>query len=357
MEKYILLLSLSILLTACGGSEKSKKTENKEAWKSVEFYGNAQGTTFSIICGDSINVTTDDIEKILDNFDLALSSYLDSSIVSILNHSPVGKFSYHDEYNYFNRCYKLSQTVYDLTNGAFDPTVYPLWAAWDFDEGGNVPDSATVDSLRALVGFRNGYHFTYNPDPDTNGVYTILKNTPNARVGFDAIAQGLAVDVVAEFLEAKGADNYYVEIGGELRVKGVNSEGELWRIGIDKPVEGSSAETREIQEVIQLKNKSIATSGSYRKFFIRDGVKYSHTIDPRTGYPVQHTLISASVVTESCAMADAFATAFMVMGAEKAMDFVYEHPELDLDVYFIFINDKGRNETFYSKDFRDLVVE
>ena len=248
-----------------------------------------------------------------------------------------------------------------MTNGAFDPTVYPLVDGWGFMKDiENIPDSSVVDSLKALVGFQPGYHFKFmynHTEGDTVPANKILKRTPQAKLDFNAIAQGQAVDEIAKLLESRGSENYFVEIGGEIRVKGKNREGEFWRIGIDKPIENSTAEDRELQEVVQLNNKSIATSGSYRKFYEKNGVKYSHTLNPKTGYPVKHSLLSVTVVANSCALADGLATAFMVMGTQKTIQFLKDHPELDIEAYLIFNNDKGRMETYYTRDFRDMFIE
>jgi thiamine biosynthesis lipoprotein len=186
---------------------------------------------------------------------------------------------------------------------------------------------------------------------------TIIKNTPKAKLDFNAIAQGIAVDVLAELIESKGGKNYFVEIGGEIRVNGRNKDGNYWNIGIDKPLENSTANDRVIYEIVSLENKSIATSGSYRKFYEEDGLKYSHTLDPKTGYPVTHNLLSASVIADNCGLADALATAIMVMGPDKGMDFVNAHPELNIEVYLIFNNSKDRLETYYTEGFKEMVVE
>ena len=363
MIKNSLILSAGLALASCAGNQNPGTPESTvSANEPLEFYGNTQGTTFSIICNDQVNITLEEIEAILHEFDLALSAYIPNSTITLLNEAPAGVFEYKDSFNYFNRCYLLSQQMWQISNRTFDPTVYPLVEGWGFmKDVENVPDSATVDSLRALIGFGDGVNFTFKTHNDSIGNiipdFTIIKHNARAKLDFNAIAQGIAVDVIAEELESKGAENYFVEIGGEIRVKGLNREGKLWSIGIDKPIENSTAGERELQEVIQLKDRSVATSGSYRRFYEKNGVKYSHTIDPVTGYPVQHSLLSATVVAENCGIADALATAFMVMGPDKSIRFLNEHPELNIEVYLIYNNDKGRLETYYTKDFRDLIVE
>jgi len=363
MKRIILFALTSLFLVSCSGNNIAiESTDSTASQKKLEFFGNTQGTTFSVICNDDIKITIEEIEELLHNFDLALSSYIPNSIITKLNQAPAGEFVYEDPYNYFNRCYQLSYLMWSTSNHTFDPTVYSLVDGWGFfNDLENVPDSSVVDSLLRLVGFQDGYHFTFFTHIDSLGNVIpnnkILKKTSNTKLDFNGIAQGLTVDVIAEKLESRGAKNYFVEIGGEIRVKGNNSEGNLWRIGIDKPVENSTAEDRQIQEVVNIKDKSLATSGSYRRFYEKDGVKYSHTINPKTGYPVQHTLLSATVVADNCATADAMATAFMVMGADKSIAFLNEHPELGLEVYLIYNNSKGRMETYYTRNFQDLIVE
>lgn len=360
--KYFLAVFISFVLIGCVDDNSSNITQSngEEVTEEIAYYGNTQGTTFTVLCNDPIQFTMKEVTTILTNFDLALSGYIDSSIVSKLNNSGVGQFKYTDEYNYFNRCYHLSKEVYALSEGAFDPTIFPLFEVWGFmEEMENIPDSTLVDSLRMYLGFQNGHHFTLGPGTnltDTLGYSIITKNTALAKLDFNAIAQGLAVDVLAEEIEKRGGKNYYVEIGGEIRVKGKNSDGETWRIGIDKPIENSNADNRVIQEVIHLENRSIATSGSYRKFYEKNGVKYSHTIDPKTGYPVSHTLLSATVVADNCALADAYATVFMVLGVDKSKAFIQAHPELNLDCYLTFVNVRGNYQTYYTPAFGKMII-
>lgn len=365
--KYLVLTIVAVVLVSCNGNSSNESADDStnqvdnSVNKSLELYGNTQGTTYAILCNDPIALNKQEVDNMLHDFDMALSSYVDSSILTLLNNLSTGEYTYDDPYAYFNRCYEMAMDVYAETKGAFDPTVYPLVDGWGFMKNvENVPDSAVVDSLRALVGFDNGYHFEFNytvsAQGDTVPASSILKRTPGAKLDFNAIAQGLAVDVLAEELEERGVQNYFVEIGGEIRVKGVNSEGELWRIGIDKPIENSTEETRVLQEVVHVDNRSIATSGSYRKFYEKNGIKYSHTLDPKTGYPVRHSLLSATVVAPSCAIADAMATAFMVMGPEKAIAYLENNNTYKLDAYLIFINEHDEYETYYTTGFGDMII-
>jgi thiamine biosynthesis lipoprotein len=362
MKQY-LLIPLFLALISCGGStDNTDEDKTSDVSERIEFFGNTQGTTYSIIVNDPIDLTSQEVDSILHLFDLALSTYIDNSTVSKLNNAVAGEFVYEDKNWFFDDCYQMSQEVYKNTNGLFDPTVYPLVAGWGFFKDiENVPDSSAVDSLRALTSFNNGYHFdfklTETDHGDTIPAGLIMKNTPGAKLDFNAIAQGQAVDVLADLIASKGAKNYFIEIGGEIKVSGKNSEAEFWRIGIDKPIENSTADDRVLQEIVQLENQAIATSGSYRKFYEKEGIKYSHTLNPKTGYPVKHSLLSATVVAESCALADAYATALMVMGPDDAIDFLKNNPELKIEAYLIFNNSKDRLETYYTEGFGELIVD
>jgi thiamine biosynthesis lipoprotein len=181
-----------------------------------------------------------------------------------------------------------------------------------------------------------------------------VKNDERTTIDFNAIAQGYSVDLVGTFLEARGIENYLVDIGGEVKARGVKPDGSFWKIGIEKPARQKNDE-RELKEIIVLKNKSVATSGSYRKFYEKDGVRYSHTIDPKTGYPVQHSLLSVSVVADNTALADAYATSFMVMGLERSKQFLRLHPELD--AFFIYADDQGNYRTYATEGFKKYVTE
>jgi thiamine biosynthesis lipoprotein len=361
MNKIFISFFCLALIVGCQEPSDSVVEESNQniVVKQLEFYGNTQGTTYAIMCNDDIDLSYSEITEKLHQFDLALSAYIPNSILSKLNDRSAGKFVYRDSFNYFNRCLEHARYVYELTNGAFDPSVYPLVDGWGFmNDVTKFPDSLTVDSLRSLVGYSNGHHFNFHPSKSDSTLENslIIKNTPNSKLDFNAIAQGLSVDVICEMLDAKMAKNYFVEIGGEIRVKGLNAQGKLWSIGIDKPIENSAGNQRELQEIIALDNKAVATSGSYRKFYEKNGVKYSHTLDPKTGFPVTHSLLSATVVAPNCTLADGLATGFMVMGPEKSILFLKKNKLKDVEAYFIFYNSKGRIETYQTKGFRKLLI-
>lgn len=224
----------------------------------------------------------------------------------------------------FNEIYQLAQTVSRETDGAFDITVAPLVNAWGFGfKHEQLPTPEQVDSLLQL---RN-------------------------QMDFSAIAKGYGCDVVARLLESHGIHNYMVEIGGEVVVSGKNAKGDDWHIGITKPTEDSLNVEGEMQTVLSITDHAMATSGNYRNFYYQGGRKYAHTIDPRTGYPVQHSLLSATVLAENCATADAYATSFMVLGVEGAKAVLARHPELM--AYLIYADEKGQLATWASPALSD----
>ena len=170
---------------------------------------------------------------------------------------------------------------------------------------------------------------------------------------FNAIAQWQSVDVIDNYLKEKGFSNYYVEIGGEISVKGKNREGVHWKIGIDSPIE--NLKTRELENIVHISDVAVATSGNYRKFYVRDGVKYSHTLNPKTGFPVTHSLLSATVVAENAAFADGYATAFMVMGVDSALEFVKNNPKEKLEIYLLYEDEEGNIQRTMSDGFKQYL--
>jgi thiamine biosynthesis lipoprotein len=315
--RFLLGCIFPFLYTAC--STKQQIDTNY-----IQLQGYAQGTTFKIIYDDSLHRDfSTQIDSLLKQLDTSLSSYIHQSIISRVNKNDSTVFL--DQH--FTTVFKRSQEISELTDGAFDITVAPLINAYGFGFGKkeNI-DSLLIDSLLNYVG--------YTKVKIENE--KVIKQHPAIQLDFNAIAQGYSVDVLANFLEKHGIENYMIEIGGEVRCKGKNSKGNYWNIGIDKPIE--NLQKREMQTIVPLKNKAMATSGNYRKFYEKDGVKYSHTIDPKTGWPVKHQLLSATVIADEAMTADAFATAFMVMGKDKAIEFLESHKNLNLQVYFIFQN-------------------
>ena len=172
---------------------------------------------------------------------------------------------------------------------------------------------------------------------------------------FSAVAKGYGVDVVARLLERRGISNFMVEIGGEVTTKGINPQRLPWKIGVTKPTEDPLAEGGELQTVLNVTDKSMATSGNYRNFYVKGGKKYAHTIDPRTGYPVQHSLLSATVLAGDCAIADAYATSFMVMGMEGAKRILEK--EKNLMAYLIYSDAQGKLAVWYSPSLEDKIAQ
>ncbi len=320
---WFAIISSAIILTSCANDPASLNSAGGE------IVGNTQGTTYTIIiANEEVNFTKIEIDSILHDFDFALSTYLDNSAITQLNDAKVTA-NVQDQFGYFKSCYEQSLKVFTMTGGAFDPSVYPLVEGWGFMNNVNEPMlPKEVDSVMEYIGF-DKHHTIYF----TQGNIQINKEFSQYKLDFNAIAQGYSVDVLDQFLASRGHKNYYVEIGGELIVRGKNREGNKWRIGIDTPKEHNN--DHELNNIMYVSDVSIATSGNYRKFYEKDGVKYAHTLNPKTGYPVTHSLLSVTVIAETCAQADAYATAFMVIGANETLRFVENHPELSLKVYLL----------------------
>lgn len=270
------------------------------------------------------------IKRELLRVDSSLSMFNEASVVSRINRNEDIVVD-----SLFKTIFTLSQRVSDATNGAFDITVAPLVNAWGFGfKHQQLPDSAAVDNLRSLVGWQR------------------IRLTPEGRVEKDddriildcsAVAKGFGVDVVAAYLQRQGVENYMVEIGGEVVVKGTNPKGQPWRVGVNKPIDDTTNVNNELETVITLTEGAMATSGNYRNFYVVDGKKLAHTIDPHTGYPVQHNVLSSTVIAPTCAIADAFATSFMVLGLDGAKQVLEKHPELQV---FLIYDSLGTTRSF-----------
>ncbi len=323
--KNLIYSAFILLLFGCGESTPTKQK--------IVVDGFAQGTTYSVIYISENGVNYQRaIDSTLIEVDNSLSTYQKKSLISKFNQSD----SIGDIDQLFSDVFKISEDVYHSTNGDFDPTVAPIVNAWGFGfENLNSTDSSVIDSLIQFV------DFTQIQVTDKS----VLKNRKGIMLDFNAVAQGYTVDVIGALLEDRGIQNYLVEVGGELKAKGVNQNDTLWRIGIDRPL--PNLEEREIEAIVNLDNKSLATSGNYRKFYEKDGMKFSHTINPKTGYPVEHNLLSVTVVTDQCGYADAYATAFMVMGLQGAKDFLSKHKELE--ALLIYSDEKGDLQSFITE--------
>ena len=327
----VIFLIFLITLNSC--NEKQEKYQRDE--------GLIFGTTYHIIYEYKKDIH-DDIRAKLLEFNSSLSTYEKGSIISKVNRNEAVLLD-----DYFTKCFNKAKEISEKTEGAFDMTVAPLVNAWGF--GFSKRDSVStglVDSLLHYVGM--------DKVKIVNG--RLVKKYPGVMLDASAIAKGYGVDVAAELLEKKGIRNYLVEIGGEMRVKGVNASGVPWRVGIDKPIDDPKVLHRELEEIIRMSEGALATSGNYRNFYVKDGKKYAHTINPKTGYPVQHELLSASVYAPDCMTADAYATAFMVLGLKKAKQIVEDTPELE--AYFIYRGEsRDTLQVYYTEGFGKMIVK
>ena len=318
------LFFLVLVLLGCEESDHTKKNFHKVK-------GHAQGTTYSITYSDYLQREFSyQIDSILNIVDSQLSTYDTKSFISLLNKSKDTCLSLKGK-SMFTYCFKISKEINNKTNGFFNPAVYPLVNYWGFysDSNPSVDTLFIKDSLLSYIDLTN--NFSLNEDSLND---YICKKSKYSKLDFNAVAQGYSVDLVGEFLKKMGVENFLVEIGGELSSYGKNHENKLWRVGIEKPIDSSFVGEFEFQKIIELDNQSLATSGNYRKFKVINGRKFSHSIDPKSGFPANNNLLSVTVVCEKAANADALATSFMVMGKEKAINFIASNP---LDSIFCFM--------------------
>lgn len=329
MKKKKLIWQIPFLLILIIGSIFVIRQQRNTPFQKDE--GMVFGTIYHITYQSDINYQKE-IEAELQKVDNSLSPFNKTSIISRVNRNEKVKV---DEM--FSEVFQLAEKISGDTDGAFDITVAPMVNAWGFGfKTGNPPTRQTIDSLRAIVGFhtvslQDGY---------------VIKKNPNTMLDCSAIAKGYGTDVVARFLKKKGVQNFMVEIGGEIVVNGNSEKLQPWRIGINKPTDDSLNTSQAIQDVVSVSNIAMATSGNYRNFYYKNGKKYAHTIDPKTGYPVQHNILSATVFADDCATADAYATSFMVLGLDGAKKILEKHPELC--AYLIYSDQKGSNQIWYS---------
>ncbi|WP_297336658.1 FAD:protein FMN transferase [Algoriphagus sp.] len=315
------------------------ETEHVNLDLKINFSGQTMGTSYQITYLDQEgrNFQTE-IDSLLAVFNQSLSTYIPDSELSRFNAGDTLNFNL----PYLPQVLEGSKKVFELTGGAFDPTVGPLVNSWGFGPGGpQLKDSVEINDLVRLVGFDQINWDQNQVRKEVSGLY----------LDFSAIAKGQGVDVIADFLLEKGIENLLVEIGGELVARGVNDKGELWKVGVNRPEEEATAS--ELFSIIALDNRGMATSGNYRNFYVRDSIKISHTINPKTGYPVTHNLLSATVLAKDCMTADAFATAMMVMGTEEAIALANRLDEID--VFLIYSQDDGSYGTYLSERLKPYV--
>ena len=282
-----------------------------------------------------------EIEAELQKVDNSLSPFNKTSIISRINRNEDVAVD-----GMFKEVFELAETISKETDGAFDITVAPMVNVWGFGfKKGITPSKEVIDSIRALV----GYHKVVLEASH------VKKQNPNIMLDCSAIAKGYGSDVVARLLKRKGIENFMVEIGGEVVTRGNSEKRVPWRIGVNKPTDDSLNTNTDLQTVLNVTDKAMATSGNYRNFYYKNGKKYAHTIDPKTGFPVQHNILSATVVADNCATADAYATSFMVLGMKGAQKILEKHP--DLLAYLIYSDNKGNNQVWYSPSMKKILAE
>jgi thiamine biosynthesis lipoprotein len=298
------------------------------------------GTTYKVIyqCDSDLSVA---IHEELMKVDRSLSPFNKESVITAVNQNHEVTLD-----PFFIEVFTKSMDISEDTDGAFDITVAPLVNAWGFGfKNERMPTAHQVDSLRRIIG--------YKKISLVDG--KIRKQDPRMMLDCSAIAKGFGVDAVARLLRSRDVQNFMVEIGGEVVTCGVNAQRLPWRVGVIKPTEDSLSIGHELQTVLNVTDKAMATSGNYRNFYYKNGRRYAHTIDPKTGYPVQHSLLSATVLAKSCTVADAYATSFMVMGMERTQKLLERHPELM--AYLIYDTGKGDLAVWFSPSLQDKIEE
>jgi FAD:protein FMN transferase len=338
MKKKKLIWQLPFLLLLIVGTIVIVSQQHSAPYQHNE--GFIFGTVYHITYQSNEDLQ-DEIEDELEKVDASMSTFNDSSVISRVNKNVDVKVD-----DLFAEVFNKAEQISRETNGAFDITVAPLVNAWGFGfKSGKTPDTKTLDSLRTLIGYEKVKLVERH----------VKKQDPRIMIDFSAIAKGYGSDVVAHYLHNQGIHNFMVEIGGEVVTSGNSEKRVPWRIGVNKPKDDSLNTNEDIQTVLNVTDMAMATSGNYRNFYYKDGKKYAHTIDPKTGRPVQHSILSATVLAKDCATADAYATSFMVMGIDKAKAVLDKHPELM--AYFIYADNQGKNQTWYSPSMKKKILD
>ena len=330
MKRWIILFIGLVILASCGKQPKK-----------MALQGLAQGSYYAVTYYDEQERNFQhEIDSIFHAVDMSVNLWVDSSVISKVNRNEevVLDQIFIDNFN-------IAQEAAKLSDGYFDPTVSPIVAAWGFSY--KVGDSITpqlIDSLKQWVDYRKVRI--------ENG--KVIKENPNMTLDFNAIAQGYTSDLIAAFLESRGIKSYLVDTGGEIMAKGEKTNGKPWIVGIEKPAENKESE-QVVQTRIALRDKGLVTSGSTRKYVERNGKRYSHSINPKTGYPVEHNVLSVTVLAENSVWADALASICMVMGLEQSLPLI---ESLDgVEAYYIYSNEQNELETFATEGFKTLIVD
>jgi thiamine biosynthesis lipoprotein len=334
MNKIVLIGFFWFVLLSCGGKKQKKEF--------FEYHGFGGGTTFIIEYDKTAGNLDMEFNRILKEIESSVAISNSTSLINRINkNDSIGSIDL-----YFRKLFSLSAQYYKETDKAFDPTSSPLESFWgqDLKKFLNQPliDSSIIDSIKRGVGFEH-FQLTENG----SGV----KKDPNAIIDFKNIYRGYMVDLIAEVLEDYHVFNYKIEIGGRIKAKGTNKFDKSWSIGIEEPT--SDAKKRKYIALAKLDDEAMVTSGDWRNYFSQGEKRLPFTIDPQTGYPVKHTLMSATVISKSCTEADAYSASFMVMGTEKAKVFIAAHPQLK--VFLISTNYKGEWVTFMSDALKEKV--
>lgn len=331
MKHIVFVVLCALALLACK-TEKGKV----ENYKNTSLTGPVFGTGYSIVYDSDIDFTKQ-LDSLFGVINQSMSTYIPTSEISKLNRNESYTIDTH-----FEHVFDASKLIFEATNGAFDPTIGDVVNAWSFgaDKNKFLTDSTTIDSIMKFVGFHKVHLSNGKMDKQSK---TYLE--------FNAIAKGYGVDVVGLFLESYNIKNYLVNIGGEIRASGINTDkNKPWIVGLDQPRFDGLQNSDDYVLAVELNNESMATSGTYRKFKIdNNGNRYAHIMDTKTGYPSKTNILSVSVIAENCMIADGYATAFQAMGIEKVTAFLKYHPELK--VFFIFENEQNEFETLNLNNF------
>ena len=330
MKRISFFIGLFALLASCnrGPQKMALQGEAQGSYYAITYY-DEQGRNFQ-----------QEIDSIFHAVDVSVNLWVDTSVISKVNRNEEVKLD-----SIFVDNFRIAQEAASLSDGYFDPTISPIVAAWGFSyKHGDTITPQLIDSLKQLVDYRN----------IRIEVGKVVKANPAMTLDFNAIAQGYTSDLIASFLGSRGIKNYLVDTGGEIMARGEKPNGQPWIVGIEKPADNWDSE-QVVHTRIALRDKGLVTSGSTRKYVERNGKRYSHCIDPKTGYPVEHNVLSVTVLAENSVWADALASICMVMGMEKSLPLI---ESMDgVEAYYIYVNEQNALETFATDGFAKLVVD